>query len=57
MIGWSVAVPTLIGVAIGWWIDRQYPSRYSCTLMCLVIGLGRGLPDGLAVGPAGKPKR
>lgn len=42
MVGWSIAVPTLIGVAIGWWIDRNYPSHYSCTLMCLVIGLALG---------------
>ena len=42
MVGWSVAVPTLIGVAIGWWIDRNYPSRYSCTLMGLAVGLALG---------------
>ncbi len=39
MIGWSVSVPTLAGVGIGWWLDRHYPSRYSCTLMGLAIGL------------------
>ncbi|MCA9073044.1 MAG: AtpZ/AtpI family protein [Planctomycetaceae bacterium] len=42
MIGWSVSIPTLIGVAIGWWLDQNYPSRYSCTLMCLVLGLALG---------------
>ncbi len=42
MIGWSVSVPTLIGVGVGWWIDRHYPSRYSSTLMGLVIGLAVG---------------
>lgn len=42
MVGWSVAVPTLTGVAIGWWIDRNYPSKYSCTLMGLIVGLALG---------------
>jgi ATP synthase protein I len=39
LVGWSVAVPTLLGVALGVWIDNHYPSRYSWTLMLLVIGL------------------
>jgi len=39
VIGWSVAVPTLAGVAIGLWIDRNWPSRFSWTLMLLVGGL------------------
>ena len=39
LVGWSVTIPTLIGVAIGWWIDKTWPSRYSWTLMLLFIGL------------------
>ncbi len=39
LIGWSVAVPTLIGAALGIWIDRRYPSPYSWTLMLLLLGL------------------
>jgi ATP synthase protein I len=39
LIGWSVTVPTLIGVALGIWADRRYPSRFSWTLMLLFIGL------------------
>jgi ATP synthase protein I len=39
LIGWSVAVPTLLGIALGTWIDKRYPSRHSWTLMLLVIGL------------------
>lgn len=42
MIGWSVAIPTLIGTLLGVWVDRNYPSRYSWTLMLLVIGLALG---------------
>ena len=39
LIGWSVTVPTLIGAALGIWVDRRYPSTYSWTLMLLLIGL------------------
>jgi ATP synthase protein I len=39
LIGWSVMVPTLIGIAIGIWVDKHYPSRYSWTLMLMLIGL------------------
>jgi ATP synthase protein I len=39
IVGWSVAIPTLIGVALGLWIDRTWPSRYSWALMFLIIGV------------------
>jgi ATP synthase protein I len=39
LVGWSVAIPTLIGVALGIWIDLRWPSRFSWTLMCLVMGI------------------
>lgn len=39
IIGWSVTIPTLLGIALGFWIDRHFPSRYSWTLMLLFIGL------------------
>lgn len=39
LVGWAVAIPTLIGIAIGIWIDNTWPSRYSWTLMMLFIGL------------------
>ena len=39
VIGWSVTVPTLTGVAIGVWIDHRWPSRFSWTLMLLLGGL------------------
>jgi len=39
VVGWSVTVPTLAGVALGIWIDRELPSRFSWTLMCLFLGL------------------
>ena len=39
LVGWSVAIPTVIGVAAGVWIDETWPSRYSWTLMMLLVGL------------------
>lgn len=42
LVGWSVALPALIGVAIGLWIDSRWPSRFSWTLMLLVLGVALG---------------
>lgn len=39
LVGWSVVIPTLLGVALGLWIDRSWPSRFSWTLMLLGAGL------------------
>lgn len=39
VVGWSVAIPTLIGIAIGLWIDKTWPSQYSWTLMMLFLGV------------------
>lgn len=39
MIGWSVALPTLLGIAVGVWIDERWPSGRSWTLMLLFGGL------------------
>jgi ATP synthase protein I len=42
LIGWSVTVPTLIGTALGAWLDTHYPNRYSWTLMLMLVGLIMG---------------
>jgi ATP synthase protein I len=39
LIGWSVTVPTLIGAGLGIWVDKHYPTRFSWTLMLLLLGL------------------
>jgi ATP synthase protein I len=39
LIGWSVAIPTLLGAAIGHWLDKQHPAQRSWTLALLVAGL------------------
>lgn len=42
LIGWSIVIPTLLGTLLGVWVDKHYPSRFSWTLMLLVIGLAAG---------------
>lgn len=42
IVGWSVAIPTLLGTALGFWIDRTWPSRFSWTLMLLILGVALG---------------
>ena len=42
LIGWSVVVPTLLGAAIGLWLDRRHPGTRSWTLALLVAGLAIG---------------
>ncbi|WP_435010700.1 AtpZ/AtpI family protein [Tundrisphaera lichenicola] len=39
LVGWSVTIPTLLGAMIGIWLDSRYPSKYSWTIMFLVVGL------------------
>lgn len=39
LVGWTVAVPTLIGVALGKWLDNALPQRFSWTLTLLMCGL------------------
>lgn len=41
-VGWSIAVPTLIGVELGIWIDKRWPGRISWTLTFLFAGLMLG---------------
>ena len=42
LVGWSVAIPTLIGTAIGLWIDARWPSPISWTLTLLIVGVFMG---------------
>jgi ATP synthase protein I len=42
LVGWSIAIPALAGIAIGLWIDEQWPSRFSWTLMLLALGVAVG---------------
>jgi ATP synthase protein I len=39
LVGWSVAIPALLFLALGIWIDSRYKGPYSWTLMLLIIGI------------------
>ena len=39
LIGWSVAVPTILGAMVGLWWDRRHPGVHSWTLALMVAGL------------------
>ena len=42
LVGWSVAIPTLIGLAIGIWMDGRWPARVSWTITLLFAGIAFG---------------
>ena len=42
LIGWSVAIPTLLGAALGLRLDRQHFTERSWTLALLMAGLTIG---------------
>jgi ATP synthase protein I len=39
LIGWSVAIPTLLGAALGHWLDKRHAGGHAWTLALLVAGL------------------
>lgn len=39
LVGWSVAIPTILGIAAGIWLDRLWPGRISWTLTLLFLGV------------------
>lgn len=42
LVGWSVAVPTLLGIALGVWLDGRSDTSISWTLTCMVMGVAVG---------------
>jgi len=42
LIGWAVAIPTLLGVMLGVYIDGRFPGVHSWTLSLLIVGLFLG---------------
>lgn len=42
IVGWSVAVPTLIGIGVGLWLDSILESTRSWTLVMLLAGVAIG---------------
>ncbi len=41
ILGWSVAIPTLIGITVGIWIDRRWPGTF---IMDTHVAYGRSRP-------------
>lgn len=39
MVGWSIAVPTILGIALGYWLDKKLENSFSWTLSLLIGGL------------------
>ncbi len=38
LVGWAVAVPTLLGIALGVWLDMHTSTEFSWTLTLLFLG-------------------
>jgi ATP synthase protein I len=39
LVGWSVAIPTILGGMLGLWWDRRHPGAHSWTLALMAAGL------------------
>lgn len=42
LVGWSVAIPALLGIILGVWLDQRWPGQVSWTLTFLIIGVALG---------------
>ena len=42
LVGWSVTMPTVAGIALGRWMDTRWPGDVSWTLTFLFLGMALG---------------
>lgn len=42
LVGWAVAVPTLVGVFLGRWLDARVVGQVSWTITLLLVGVALG---------------
>lgn len=42
LVGWSIVVPALIGIAFGAWLDMKWPSQFSWKITFLFVGVIMG---------------
>lgn len=42
LVGWAVALPTVLGVLLGLWLDGRFPGKISWTLTFLFLGVVLG---------------
>ena len=38
-VGWTVALPVVLGAALGIWLDSRFPDHVSWTVMLIFLGL------------------
>jgi ATP synthase protein I len=43
LVGWTVAIYTVLGILLGTWLDRRWPQGFSWTLTLLFAGLIAGV--------------
>jgi ATP synthase protein I len=43
ILGWSIVVPTLLGLALGHWLDRRFHTGVFFAAPLLMVGAGIGL--------------
>ncbi|WP_062643100.1 AtpZ/AtpI family protein [Caballeronia arationis] len=43
ILGWTIVVPTLLGLALGHWLDRQFGTGVFFSAPLLMVGSGVGL--------------
>ena len=39
LVGWGIVIPSLLGLALGVWIDSHHPATLRWTLMLFALGL------------------
>lgn len=39
IVGWSIAIPTVLGVALGIYLDKKFTSNISWTITLLFLGV------------------
>ena len=39
LVGWAVAVPTVLGIVLGLWLDGKFQGKVSWTLTFLILGV------------------
>jgi len=39
LTGWSIVLPTLGGIFLGYWLDQNHPTRFSWTITLMMVGL------------------
>jgi ATP synthase protein I len=43
ILGWTIVIPTLLGLAIGHWLDRYFGTRVFFSAPLLMVGAALGL--------------